>query len=514
MNAPLYNELMAYSQSKLAFHMPGHKFGTIADLNKLNLSSLDNTEVIGMDNLYEASGIIKQAMNLMADFYGAKETIFLTNGSTAGILASILSTCKEGDKLIIARNAHHSVWSGLVLAGVIPIYINPVYLDEEDILGEVTPKVIEEALIQYPEAHHSVWSGLVLAGVIPIYINPVYLDEEDILGEVTPKVIEEALIQYPEAKGVLIVSPTYEGIVSDIGAISEVVHRYDKLLIVDEAHGAHFVLGNSFPISSTRKGADLVINSMHKTLPALTQSGLLHICSNRVKYENVIEALRMIQTSSPSYIMMGLMDYIRCYILEHYALIKRQYIDELILMRERLRRNLQTLRLIEKESLFYDRSKLVISTSYANMNGYQLADILNKHFNIVVEAALDNYIILMTTMADQKLTLNRLEHALQVIDSNIGIVSRKERINLFMKQSISLGTSPREIFYSKKQWLEISECQGKRSTKNIMLYPPGIPLVCIGEEIQEKHVRTLARFKDKLQGIKVIDNKLFVEVTK
>ncbi len=467
MNAPLYNELMAYSQSKLAFHMPGHKFGTIADLNKLNLSSLDNTEVIGMDNLYEASGIIKQAMNLMADFYGAKETIFLTNGSTAGILASILSTCKEGDKLIIARNAHHSVWSGLVLAGVIPIYINPVYLDEEDILGEVTPKVIEEALIQYPEA-----------------------------------------------KGVLIVSPTYEGIVSDIGAISEVVHKYDKLLIVDEAHGAHFVLGNSFPISSTRKGADLVINSMHKTLPALTQSGLLHICSNRVKYENVIEALRMIQTSSPSYIMMGLMDYIRCYILEHHALIKRQYIDELILMRERLRRNLQTLRLIEKEPLFYDRSKLVISTSYANMNGYQLADILNKHFNIVVEAALDNYIILMTTMADQKLTLNRLEHALQVIDSNIGIVSRKERINLFMKQSISLGTSPREIFYSKKQWLEISECQERRATKNIMLYPPGIPLICIGEEIQEKHVRTLARFKDKLQGIKVIDNKLFVEVTK
>lgn len=466
MNAPLYNELMAYSQSKLAFHMPGHKFGTIADLNKLNLSSLDNTEAIGMDNLYEASGIIKQAMNLMADFYGAKETIFLTNGSTAGILTSILSTCKEGDKLIVARNAHHSVWSGLVLAGVTPIYINPVYLEEEDILGEVTPKTIEEALIQYPDA-----------------------------------------------KGVLIVSPTYEGVVSDIGAISKVVHKHDKLLIVDEAHGAHFVLGNSFPISSTRKGADLVINSMHKTLPALTQSGLLHICSNRVKYEKVIEALRMIQTSSPSYIMMGLMDYIRCYILEHHALIKRQYIDELVLMRDRLRINLQTLRLVEKEPQFYDRSKLVISTYYAHMNGYQLADILNKHFNIVVEAALDNYIILMTTMADQKLTLNRLEHALQVIDSNVERVNRKERINLFITQSMSLGTSPRKIFYSKKQWLEISECQGKRATKNIMLYPPGIPLVCIGEEIQEKHIRTLTRFKDKLQGIKVINNKLFVEVT-
>lgn len=465
-NAPLYNELMAYSHSKLAFHMPGHKFGTIADLNKLNLSSLDNTEAIGMDNLYEANGIIRQAMNLMADFYGARDTIFLTNGSTAGILASILSTCKEGDKLIVARNAHHSVWSGLILAGVTPIYINPTYLRDEDILGEITPQVVEDALIQYPEA-----------------------------------------------KGVLIVSPTYEGIVSDITAISEVVHKYDKLLIVDEAHGAHFVLGNSFPVSSTRRGADLVINSMHKTLPALTQSGLLHISSNRVKYETVIEALRMIQTSSPSYIMMGLMDYIRCYILEHHALIKKQYIDELILMRERLRSNLQVLRLIEREPLFYDRSKLVISTSYANVSGYELADILNKHFSIVVEAALDNYIILMTTMADQKVTLNRLEQALRMIDSNIGRINRRESINSFITQPISLGVSPRSIFYSKKQWLEVSECEGKKATKNIMLYPPGIPLVCIGEEIQDKQIRMLTRFKDKLQGIKVMNNKVFIEVT-
>lgn len=466
MNAPLYNELMAYSNSKLAFHMPGHKFGTIADLNKLNLSSLDNTEAIGMDNLYTANGIIKQAMNLMADFYGAKETIFLTNGSTAGILASILATCKEGDKLIIARNAHHSVWSALILAGVIPIYINPTYLNDEDILGEIKAEVVEEALIKYPEA-----------------------------------------------KGALIVSPTYEGIVSDIETISKVVHKYDKLLIVDEAHGAHFVLGNSFPVSSTRKGADLVINSMHKTLPALTQSGLLHICSNRVKYETAIEALRMIQTSSPSYIMMGLMDYIRCYILEHHALIKKQYIDELILMRERLRNSLQNLKLIEKESHFYDRSKIIISTSYANISGYELADILNKHFSIVVEAALDNYIILMTTMADQKITLTRLEQALRMIDINIGRISRKDSMNAFMSKSISLGISPRTIFYGKKQWINIDQCEGMRSVKNIMLYPPGIPLVCVGEEIQDRHIRLINRFRDKLQGIKEVENKIMIEVS-
>lgn len=466
MNAPLYNELMAYSNSKLAFHMPGHKFGTIADLNKLNLSSLDNTEAIGMDNLYEANGIIKQAMNLMADFYGAKETVFLTNGSTAGILASILATCKEGDKLIIARNAHHSVWSALVLAGVMPIYISPVYLREEDILGEVKASSVEEAFIKYPEA-----------------------------------------------KGVLIVSPTYEGIVSDIKAIAAAAHKYDKLLIVDEAHGAHFVLGNSFPISSTRSGADLVINSMHKTLPALTQSGLLHICSNRVKYEAIIEALRMVQTSSPSYIMMGLMDYIRCYILEHHMIIKRQYIDELIAMRMRLRDTLRVLKLIEKAPEFYDRSKIIISTSYASINGYELAELLNKHFSIVVEAALDNYIILMTTMADQKATLEKLERALQIIDNNLYGTNRRASINSFMIQSISLGETPRKIFYGKKEWKVCNECQGKRAVKNIMLYPPGIPLVCIGEMIEERHISLINRFKDKLQGIQIINNEVYLEVS-
>lgn len=464
MNAPLYNELIAYSSSKLAFHMPGHKFGTIADLNKLNLSSLDNTEAIGMDNLYEADGIIRQAMNLMADFYGAKSTLFLTNGSTAGILASVLATCKEGDKLIVARNAHHSVWSALVLAGVTPIYISPEYSAEDDILGAISVKSVAEAL--------------------------------------------EA---YPEAKGVLLVSPTYEGVVSDIEAIASVIHKQDKVLIVDEAHGAHFVLGNCFPQSSTRVGADIVINSMHKTLPALTQSGLIHICSNRVKYEKIVESLRMIQTSSPSYMMMGLMDYIRCYILEHHVLIKKQYIDELLLIRERLK-GLRVLKLIEKEPSVYDRSKIIISTAHSNINGYQLASLLNKEYNIVVEAALDTYIILMTTMADHKETLGRLENALKVIDANLSFIPIRECINNFINDKVILGTSPRQIYYSKKVWEVIDKCEGRKAAHNIMLYPPGIPIVCIGETIEDKHIRMINRLKERLQGVKVIDNKIYLNV--
>ena len=466
MNAPLYNELISYSHSKLAFHMPGHKFGTIADLNKLNLPCLDNTETMGMDNLYEAEGIIKEAMLLMADFYGAKETLFLTNGSTAGVLASILAVCKQGDQLIVARNAHHCVWNGLILAGVTPIYVSPEFHEDEDLVGEIKAKSIEEAIKKYPDA-----------------------------------------------KGILIVSPTYEGIVSDVRTIANLAHENDMTLIVDEAHGAHFVLGNEFPLSSIRQGADIVINSMHKTLPALTQSGLLHICSNRIKYEELVASLRMIQTSSPSYMMMGLMDYIRCYILEYHRLIKKQYIDELVVTRRRLGGRLSVLKLIEHDHRKYDISKLVISTKNANVTGYEVAMVLNKEFSIMVEAAFDTYIILMTTMADQRETLERLEHALLMIDRYLEPTKSKESVNKFMKAGIVEGKNIRNIFYGKKKWIGLETSLGKIAADNIMLYPPGIPIVCIGETIETKHIDLIIRFRDRVQGIQTFEKRLFIQIS-
>ena len=445
--------------------MPGHKFGASADLDKLNLLCLDNTEAMGMDNLYEAGGIIKQAMDLMADFYGAKKTLFLTNGSTAGILTSIMTVCKEGDQLIVARNAHHSVWSGLVLAGVTPIYVSPEYDEQEDILGKIRVESIEQAIKQYPNA-----------------------------------------------KGVMIVSPTYEGIVSNVKAIAEVVHNNNMVLIVDEAHGAHFVLGDEYPSSSINEGADLVINSMHKTLPTLTQSGLIHICSDRIKYEDVVESLRMIQTSSPSYMMMGLMDYVRCYIIQNQVLIQEQYTQELISMRNALKGQLKKLRLIEKDYSYYDMSKVIISTKQTHISGYELEKMLNEDFNIAVEAALDTYIILMTTMADNKETLTKLKQALLFIDEKIQYNSSRQSINDFMDQEVSIGKNPREIFYKAKEWIAIEACIGRTAAKNVMLYPPGIPIVCIGETIKEEHQALMIRFKDKIQGVKYVEDKILLEV--
>lgn len=468
MKAPLYNKLIAYSNSKMPFHMPGHKFGQGAGISNLDLTALDNTEALGLDNLYEAEGIIKEAMDLMTDFYGSQSSIFLTNGSTTGIITSILATCNEGESLIVARNAHHSVWNGLILAGIKPIYISPEYMAEEDLLGELNVETVKEAFKKYPEA-----------------------------------------------KGLLMVSPTYEGVVSDIAAISEVVHQYNKVLIVDEAHGAHFVLGNPFPTSSIQLGADLVIHSMHKTLPTLTQSALLHIGSHRVSYDKVINCLRMIQTSSPSYLMMGLMDYIRAYMIEHRGDIKLTYSDELIRIRTELK-ELKLLKLITLEDQPYDISKIIISTRYSQIDGYELARLLDMRYDITVEAALSSYVIMMTTMADQTTSLNYLLKALQEIDELLinqrEYALTKNRVNHFLGNKLAEGISPRKVYYSEKKWIELKQCKGRRLANNIMLYPPGIPIICMGEIVEERHIVMISEFKDRLQGIRLKNGQVDLEV--
>ena len=492
MNAPLYNELILYSKNNKPFHMPGHKFGKGGKLREIDLLGLDNTEALGMDNLYVADGIIKESMDLMANFYGSQKSIFLTNGSTSGIIASILATCKEGDQMLISRNAHHSVWSALILAGVTPIYITPNYKSGNKLLA--------------------------------------YIDET---------MIKNALEIYPNAKGALIVSPTYEGMVSDIQEIANVLHDKDKILIVDEAHGAHFEISNDFPTSSVRLGADIVINSMHKTLPALTQSGLLHICSNRVLYEDVISALRMIQTSSPSYMMMGVMDYTREYITQNRQDIQKNYVDELIRLRSRLVKEFKVLTILDRPRERYDYSKIIISTTDAVIDGYGLASKLYDKYKITVEAEFEEYIIIMTTMADDSVSLEYLVDALINIDKEDSemterIINKYNLLNKRVKEHeediknlcnddmyqeciLNLeavkGISPRKIYNGTSEWISIQESKGKIASKNIMLYPPGIPIVCIGEEISISHIDIINRHSDKIQGIKSNEQKILLYVS-
>ena len=470
MKAPLYNRLIKYSKDITSFHMPGHKSANILKMDKIPFLNLDVTEVPGLDNLYKAEGIILEAEKEMAKQYGAKDSIFLTNGSTAGIVASILTVCRPGDSLIVARNAHHSVWSGLILAGIQPIYINPSYNQEYNILG----------------------------GICPIEL-------------------EEVLKDHPETKGVIMVSPTYEGLVSDIKGIAKVVHFHNKLLIVDEAHGAHFVWDQAFPESAISQGADLIIHSMHKTLPTLTQSALVHLGSHRVDKEDFIKHLQMVQTSSPSYIMMGMMDHTRAQ-MKNQPTLWGNYVHALSKIRSHLEK-MENLVLLSKnicnQSNIYDldESKLTIFTHNADISGIGLGSLLRTKYKIQVEVEAEEYIIAMSTIADDINDLEKLSKALLEIDSNLKSNPIKKRYYKELSIQNEKNILPRDVYFGEKEEILIEKSLGRISGANIMLYPPGIPLVCIGEVFSKQAIDQIKGLSSQILGIINTNNQLKVLVS-
>ncbi len=314
----LYEKLKKYEASDFyGFHMPGHKRNT--ELMGQGLPyGIDITEIDGFDDLHHADGILLELEQRIAKLYGADRSRILINGSTAGIMSAILGCVDRGGKLLVARNCHKSVYHAMELGGLEPVYL-------------------------YPE-FDTTW---------------------EINGVIEPGQIKAALEADSEIQAVMLVSPTYDGVVSDIRTIAEIVHSYQIPLIVDEAHGAHFGFHPYFPENSNRCGADVVIHSLHKTLPALTQTAVLHINGTIAKEEQIWHYLNMLQTSSPSYILMAGID--RCVgLLERekeiskanekgQALLEkeqygfRQYVARLERLRTELQESLQNLKLVEPE---------------------------------------------------------------------------------------------------------------------------------------------------------------------
>ena len=226
----LYKKLESYGQSDYyPFHMPGHKRNRASSADDF-LFERDITEISGFDNLHHAEGILKEAQEYAAQIYGTKKCFFSVNGSTAALLAAVSASVNKGGKILVARNCHKAVYHALYLRELQPVYIYP---HEDPKLG----------------------------------IN----------GGISPGRVEMYLAENPDIQAVLITSPTYDGIVSDVARIAEIAHRYGVPLIVDEAHGAHFRFSDYFPVSAAQLGADVVINSVHKTLPCLTQTGVIHL---------------------------------------------------------------------------------------------------------------------------------------------------------------------------------------------------------------------------------------------
>lgn len=264
---PLLDTLWQYVNKPHApFYTPGHKLGTgisskLAEYFGQAVFRADLPELTDLDNLFAPGGVIQEAQQLAAEAFGASHTWFLVNGSTCGIEAAILATCDQGDKIILPRNVHFSAISGLILSGAIPIFIEPEY-------------------------------------------DPVL----DIAHAITPHSLEIALKEYPDAKAVMVVYPTYYGTCGNITAIANLTHKHNIPLLVDEAHGAHFAFHPELPISALAAGADLSIQSIHKTLGAMTQASMLHVRGHRVDIERVSKSLQLVQSTSPSYLLMASLD--------------------------------------------------------------------------------------------------------------------------------------------------------------------------------------------------------------
>lgn len=455
MTAPVYDFLENLSKKNpYPFHMPGHKR---QKLYEMPLFDFDITEIDGADNLHKSEGIIKQAQQLMAKTVGAKESFFIVNGSSCAIMASIMSVCREGDKILVARNCHRSVYNGIVLSGAIPVYIYP--------------KVLENGLI----------------------------------GAISPKDVEYTLTQYNDIKALVITSPTYEGFCSDIKKIGDMLHEKNIPIIVDEAHGAHFGFYDYFPADALSQGADVVIQSWHKTLPVLTQCSVAHIGSDLVDRDKFFSYISMLQTSSPSYIFMSAIDKCREILENNGSELFKNYTQNLACLRKDLL-NLKKIKLIDSEILNkaeitdFDKGKLVFEIN-SSINGNMLENILIKDYNFQIEMSGLKHIILMTSVMDTMESYEKLSNAMFEINSRLSY--NKNTINTDIKAEIAIAKiSPKTAFNMSKKNVSLDKAENQICGDFIIPYPPGIPILAPGELISKNDIIKIKKMHDS--GIKII----------
>lgn len=423
--------------NKYPFHMPGHKRNS--DLSIVG-SEIDITEIKGFDNLHAPEGSIFEIEQKLSALYHSEQSFILVNGSTVGLLASVFAVTEQKDKIIISRNCHKSVY-------------NACFLRELDV----------------------------------VYIEPEFNEECGFYTEIKQGEIDRAVINNPDAKAIVITSPTYEGYLSNVN--SEIP------VIIDGAHGAHFGFG-AFP--EYPKG-DIVVSSLHKTLPSLTQTAVLNIY-NSTLIEKVKMYVDIFQTTSPSYVLMSSVS--KCSVfLENSKYAFESYYD---LLDDFYQMKLNHLKIIKTD----DKGKIIVSTAECNINGSQLADILRDDYFIECEMESINYIVLMTSVADTKEAFTILKKALSEIDNKL----KKSKINVIEKPVL-----PKKICNSfeinKTEKVLFEYAKGRISAEYIYAYPPDIPILVPGEEITDKVISNLKKMIENKINV-ISDSNLLYILTK
>ncbi|TFB21060.1 aminotransferase class I/II-fold pyridoxal phosphate-dependent enzyme [Filobacillus milosensis] len=442
--APMYEALMKHVEiNPISYHVPGHKNGRIFPNVKAFSTILpyDLTEITGLDDLHQPEGAILEAEELAADLYQTDYTFFLVNGSTAGNLAMILSVCGPGDSIIVQRNCHKSAMNGLELAGAKPIFVSPDY---------------DRTTNRYSK-----------------------LEAEKVI---------EAIHEHPNAKGIFLTYPDYFGSTFELSKIIESAHHYDMPVLVDEAHGAHFPLSDHFPQSALQLGADLVVHSAHKTLPAMTMGSLLHIQSKYVSYETVKNFLQIVQSSSPSYPIMASLDLARKYAA---SLTGRAY-DEIMMNVNKLREALKALPSIELLPLrsgIDDPLKITLTSDDWDMSHIE---VLLNEIGVFPEMVQENQLLLMIGLQTKPLELNwiqNLKDYLLQADKTIKHDTINNETNFVDIQAFDYDYQSLKKLHST--WVDWDGAIGKITASSVIPYPPGIPILLKGERIQQEHVDTI-----------------------
>ena len=495
------------------FYAPGHKGGRgiskpLVELLGAQVFRSDFPELPELDNLFNPEGVIAEAQNLAAEAFGAEHTRFLANGSTCGIVAAIVATCGPGDKIILPRNIHQSAISGLILSGAIPIFVNPEY--------------------------NSDW---------------------DIANCITAESAAAALKQHPDAKAVMVVYPTYHGVCGDLRAIAKITHQYNIPLLVDEAHGAHFNFHPNLPEAALAAGADLTVQSIHKTLGAMTQASMLHLKGDRIDIQKLNRALQLVQSTSPSYILLASLDAAR----QQIALHGEQLMNQTLLLAEKaLSQLIQIPGLSVLEPLNtpgfadLDRTRLTVKVSDLGITGFAADEILHSQFSVTAELPMPQHLTFIISLGNTESDIDNLVKGFDNLTqiglthgwSETGFFSREDALqplNL-AKNPVSLvlmrkpyqnkagehggiapttpnysppPLSPREAFFSPTETVAADKAVDRLSAELICPYPPGIPVLMPGEIITQEALEYLLQIlagggkitgcsEPKLQTLKVV----------
>jgi arginine decarboxylase len=461
---PLFDAVKNYvDQDVIPFHVPGHKKGSgIPEFRDYVGERTLQMDVNGMEDLDFANNptkVIFESEKLLAKAFGAQTAHFLVNGTSSGVQAMIMSACQPGDKIIIPRNAHRSTIGAIIISGAVPVYVQP---EVDERLG-IAMGVTEEAL-------------------------------------------KKTIKEHPHAKALFIINPTYYGVTSDLKSLVRIAHSHDMAVLVDEAHGAHMSFHDDFPLTAMEVGADMSAASTHKTAGSMTQSAVLLLRGNIITPERVKEVLSLSFTTSASYLLMCSIDVARKQLATRGRDIYEEILEMVRTARDQINQ-IEGLYAFGKDLIGnpgchdFDETKLGVCVKGLGYTGYEMEYKLRSEYNIQIEMADMNNILAITGVGDNEKHLNALVEALKDIASKTTVKLYDE--NIPIPHSPPMIVSPRDAFFSPKKYVALEEAVGEISGEMVMSYPPGIPLLCMGERITSEvveYIKLLKKQKCQLQG--------------